>query len=167
MILTAKEIIKEQDAGHIGISPFDPARLNPCSYTYRLGPQLGVPNLARDPVGFDNIDIPPEGYVLQPGRMYLGHTLEILGSDHYVMSLVGRSSLGRLGMFLQVSANLINVGTSHQVTLELVVAIPLRIYAGMDVGEISFWQPKGEVKPYRGRYTQHNAPTASHLAESS
>jgi len=166
MILTANEIAKQQAAGAVTIEPFSAARLNPCSYTYRLGPQLGVPRLTDDgaadgKVEFDMVEIPPEGYVLQPGRMYLGHTLEKLGSDAFTMSLVGRSSLGRLGLFLQVSANLIHAGVKHQITLELVAALPLRVYAGMDVGEISFWQPYGELQLYREGYGKFNAPTTS------
>jgi len=166
MILTASEIKLQQAAGDIVIEPFDAARLNPCSYTYRLGPELGIP--AIDAVGtvtFSALTIPPEGYVLEPRRMYLGHTMEVLGSPEYAMSLVGRSSLGRLGLFLQVSANLIHVGAQHQITLELVAAMPLRVYAGMDIGEISFWQTTGEKQKYSGGYSAHNAPTVSRLME--
>jgi dCTP deaminase len=166
MILTASEIKLEQGKGGIVIEPFDAESLNPCSYTYRLGPELGVPDIAEDgTVTFTTITIPPEGYVLQPHRMYLGHTMEVIGSSNYAMSLVGRSSLGRLGLFLQVSANLIHVGAQHQITLELVAALPLRLYAGMDIGEISFWETIGEKKPYSGGYSAHNAPTASRLME--
>jgi dCTP deaminase len=165
MILTASEIAGQRASGAITIEPFDSARLNPCSYTYRLGPQLGVPRIAADgAVTFDMTAIPPEGYVLQPGRMYLGHTHELLGSDAFTMSLIGRSSLGRLGLFLQVSANLIHAGVKHQITLELVAALPLRVYAGMDVGEISFWQPYGDLQLYKEGYGKFNAPTMSQAA---
>lgn len=164
MILTASEITKEHAQAHLVIEPFTTERLNPCSYTYRLGPQLGVPTISEDgKVSFETVTIPPEGYVLEPGRMYLGHTLEVLGSDQFMMSLVGRNSLGRLGLFLQVSANLIHIGARHQITLELVAALPIRLYPEMDIGEISFWQPHGDVKPYSGGYSAHNAPTSSRL----
>lgn len=164
MILTGHAIAAAYASGEICIEPFDKAQLKPCSYAYRLGPQLGVPNIEQTPVSFETITIPETGYVLQPGRMYLGHTFETLGSDHYSMSLIGRSSVGRLGLFLQVSANLIHIGARHQITLELVAAMPLRVYAGMLVGEISFWQPSDDgVQLYRGGYSAHNAPTASKL----
>lgn len=166
MILTGNEIYAQQAAGGITIAPFEPSHVNPNSYTYRLGPQLGVPNMTARPVHYDTIDIPAEGYVLQPGRMYLGHTLEVLGSDSFSMSLIGRNSLGRLGLFLQVSANLIHMGAKHQITLELVAAMPLRLYAGMKIGEISFWQPHGDKGVlYRGGYSAHNAPTMSALKD--
>ena len=167
MILTGKEIDLERVAGHLTIEPFEPDNLKPNSYTYRLGPQLGVPSDTPDEngrTGFTMVEIPPEGYVLQPGPMYLGHTLEVLGSDRFAMSLIGRNSLGRLGLFLQVSANLIHTGARHQITLELVAALPIRLYAGMKIGEISFWQTQGELKTYdSGGYTAHNAPTPSKL----
>lgn len=166
MILTGNEIYARQRTGDVVIEPFEAEHINPNSYTYRLGPQLGVPDMASKPLRYDTIDIPDEGYVLQPGRMYLGHTFEVLGSDHFSMSLIGRSSLGRLGLFLQVSANLIHMGAKHQITLELVAAMPLRIYAGMKIGEISFWQPYGDKGVlYRGGYSAHNAPTASALKD--
>lgn len=161
MILTGREIEKERAGGNLTIEPFIANRLNPCSYTYRLGPQLGVPQVVGETVTFRTIDISPEGYVLQPHRMYLGHTLEVLGSDNYAMSLIGRHSLGRLGLFLQVSANLIHVGAKHQITLELVAALPIRLYPGMEIGEISFWDVQGEKRGYEGGYAAHSAPTAS------
>jgi dCTP deaminase len=163
MILTASEIEKELGRGAITIAPFKETQLNPNSYTYHLGPQLGVPTINGDTVTFETVTIPPEGYVLQPGRMYLGHTMERLGSSEYAMSLVGRHSVGALGLFLQVSANLIHVGAVHQITLELVPAMPVRIYAGMAIGEISFWQTVGQQQPYSGGYAAHNAPTVSKL----
>lgn len=165
MILTASEIAASRVRGEIVIAPFSAEQLNPCSYTYRLGPELGVPVMDGEAVRFETITIPPEGYVLQPGRMYLGHTHEVLGSMHYAMSLVGRSSLGRLGLFLQVSANLIHIGALHQITLELVAAMPLRLYAGMAIGEISFWEAQGDIAPYSGGYSAHNAPTQSKLMD--
>lgn len=164
MILTGTEIASQHQAGRVVIEPFQAKQLNSCSYTYRLGPQLGVPDLSQQPINFNTVTIPADGYVLQPGRMYLGHTLEVLGSDFFTMSLIGRSSVGRLGLFLQVSANLIHVGAQHQITLELVAIKPLRVYAGMKIGEISFWQSYGTPAPlYRGGYSDYNAPTASVL----
>lgn len=165
MILTGHEIEQQRAAGSLTIEPFNAPRLNPCSYTYRLGPQLGVPHFSNlgngEEVSFRTIEIAPDGYVLLPGRMYLGHTLEVLGSDQFAMSLIGRHSLGRLGLFLQVSANLIHVGAKHQITLELVAALPIRLYPGMEIGEISFWETQGERRGYEGGYAAHSAPTAS------
>jgi dCTP deaminase len=149
--------------GRITIEPFLPEQLNPNSYNYRLGEKLGVP-VAEAPdehLSFRFVTIPASGYELQPHTMYLGHTLEKLGSDTFAMRLIGRSSIGRLGMFLQVSADLGHTGACHQWTLEIVAAQPIIIYPGMKIGQISFWENHGEPILYADGYSAHNEPTAS------
>jgi dCTP deaminase len=146
------------------IEPFDAAQLNPNSYNYRLGPELGIPVVGDDgAVSFRFEQIPPGGFLLERATTYLGHTLEVLGSDTFAMSLIGRSSVGRLGLFLQVSANLGHTGSCHQWTLEMVAAKPFRIYAGMRIGQISFWCNEGTVSPYTDGYTLFDSPTVSSL----
>jgi dCTP deaminase len=164
MILTGSEIARMREAGEITIEPFTPDQVNPNSYNYRLGPRLGIPHILEDNrVDFEFIDIPEEGYVLQPRTMYLGHTLEKLGSDVYAMSLIGRSSVGRLGLFLQVSANLGHTGSCHQWTLEIVSALPFRVYPNMKIGQISFWENKGPASLYKSGYASFNDPQTSRL----
>jgi dCTP deaminase len=165
MILTGSEISKMRKQGAITIEPYDSNQVNPNSYNYRLGPQLGVPKVSdRGEVTFEFIDIPEDGYVLEAGTMYLGHTLEKLGSDAFAMSLIGRSSLGRLGLFLQVSANLGHTGACHQWTLEIVAAKPFKIYPGMRIGQISFWENLGKPDLYKTGYTSFNNPQISKLS---
>ena len=101
MILTGKEIVRAVEAGEVRLEPFSADQVNPNSYNYRLGDRI------KTFVGFDGgrssfaeSSIPPEGVVLEPGRMYLATTRERIGSARYAMSLIGRSSLGRLGLFL-------------------------------------------------------------------
>jgi len=167
VILTGNEIQRMRENGSLVIEPFDVRQINPNSYNYRLGPMLGVPKQDQNgKVNFDFIDIPEEGYVLQPQIAYLGHTLETLGSDRYAMSLIGRSSLGRLGLFLQVSANLGHTGSCHQWTLELVSVKPFRIYPRMRIGQISFWLNDGEPLLYKDGYSLHNGPTVSKMLDS-
>jgi dCTP deaminase len=161
MILTGSEISKMRAAGRITIEPYLPDQINPNSYNYRLGPRLGVPVVDGDKVSFDFIDIPEEGYQLEPHTMYLGHTLEELGSDTFAMRLIGRSSLGRFGLFLQVSADLGHTGSSHQWTLEIVAAKPIILYPNMRIGQISFWENFGRPSLYRDGYSSFNAPTVS------
>ncbi|MEU6207619.1 hypothetical protein ABZ814_29020 [Micromonospora musae] len=169
MILTGKEIVRQMELGHIRLDPFTPDAVNPNSYNYRLGPTIkefdgldgaGLPT-------FREVTIPEDGYVLQPGRMYLGHTFELIGSDRYAMSLIGRSSIGRLGLFLQVSADLGHTTSCHQWTLELVCVRPIRLYAGMRIGQVSFWCNQGDFTPYEGLYGRRNQPTESRLLASS
>ncbi|MFF3671608.1 dCTP deaminase [Microtetraspora malaysiensis] len=158
MILTGLEIFRQHKAGRITLDPFSPEQVNPNSYNYRLGPTLRTHRgPVIDALGEHQIQeaaIPDEGIILQPGWVYLGTTVERIGSDHYVPSLIGRSSLGRLGVYLQVSADLGNLGAVHRWTLEIVVCQPIRLYAGMIVGQVSFWVPTGERRPYDGHFGQ-------------
>lgn len=147
MILTGQEIEAERAKGAITLEPFSKELLNPNSYNYRLGDHLllmdeDILDVARKPQT-RKIIIPKQGYVLEPGRVYLGYTAETIGSQQYVPSLIGRSSMGRLGLFLQITADLGHLGTSHKWTLELKVVQPLRVYAGMRIGQVSFWLPEG------------------------
>ena len=165
MILTGKEIHRQVRRGRITISPFHPAQLNPNSYNYRLGRTLktacdGVID-ARSEHCWERITIPDYGLVLEPGRLYLGHTVEAIGSRHYVTSLIGRSSVGRLGLYLQLSADLAQLGAIHRWTLELTVVQPLKIYPGVQIGQVSFWVPAGPRTSYSGLYGNTSEPLES------
>ena len=165
MILSGKEIIKEVESGRINIEPFDISNINPNSYNYRLGPtlihvkDLDVNN-GNAPTS-EIITIPPEGYVITPGELYLGNTAEKIGSKFYTTSLIGRSSMGRLGLFLQISANLGHQTVFHNWTLEIRSCIPLRVFPNQVIGQVSFWEPFGDGKEYKGYYAAHDDPTLS------
>lgn len=160
MIFTGTAIENAQMEGDICISPFAPSQLNPNSYNYRLGKHLKVFKATKNgrPV-FSDIEIPEAGYVLQPHTMYLGHTKEIIGSKKYAISLIGRSSMGRLGLFLQVSANLGHTTSCHQWTLELVAAKPIRLYPNMIIGQVTFWDNQGEIYDHPFTYANFSLPT--------
>lgn len=161
MILTGRQIAAAVDAAEIVIRPFHPSRINPNSYNYTLGRHLkfaeGVLDARRE-VRWHSVTIDHEGYVLVPGRLYLASTAEVIGSDIYVTSLIGRSSLGRLGLFVQVTADLGHQGAVHCWTLELTVVQPLRVVPGMSLGQVSFWRTAGSVTSYSGMYGQTSAP---------
>lgn len=162
MILTGSKIKEEIKRGRIYISPFSVDQINPNSYNYRLGPYLKVfSSFDGEECLFQEIKIPKTGYILQPRQMYLGHTKEVIGSNNYAMSLIGRSSMGRLGLFLQMSANLGHTTSMHQWTLELLAVHPVRIYSGMVIGQVSFWENYGSVKVYNGKYRSFNHPQES------
>lgn len=156
MILTGCEIRRQIQQKKIVISPFVDAQVNPNSYNYRLGPRL---------LDFSDPDNPVErsidsrGTILSPKRLYLGHTLEMIGSEHYVTFLNGRSSIGRLGMFLNISADLGQLGPAHQWTLEIVVVQRLRVFPGVVIGQATFWEPRGEIALYNGAYARRSDPT--------
>jgi dCTP deaminase len=172
MILSGSQIAQEVDSGSIFIMPFDKGLINPNSYNYRLGEYIcEISDNVIDPKIISTAQlhkIPEQGCVLQPGKLYLSSTLEIIGSDTYVVSLIGRSSLGRLGLFLQITADLGQIGTKHQWTLELKVVQPLIVYPRMRIGQVSFWVPDGlsllEKKLYRNQeesYAQYSNPQPS------
>ncbi|MFD7644663.1 deoxycytidine deaminase [Kitasatospora sp. NPDC059795] len=163
MILTGPAIRQAVKAGDLTIDPYLPEHTNPNSHGYRLGGTLKV--FTRTPVDprtsppTRTITIPERGYRLRPGRTYLGSTVERIGSDRFVTSLIGRSSVGRLGLFTQIAADLAQLGAVHQWTLEIVVTQPLKVYPGMVIGQVSFWDPVGERMPYSGYYGTLSDPS--------
>lgn len=159
MILTGSEILKQVKKGDIIITPFSEDQLNPNSYNYRLGEVLKVfVGNSPNQYVFEEVVISQTGYALTPGRMYLGVTYEAIGSTNFSMSLIGRSSMGRLGLFLQLSANLGHVTSNHRWTLELYCVRPIILYPKMIIGQVSFWVNKGPYTQYVGKYGTINHP---------
>lgn len=148
MILTGHHISLMVSEGRIIIDPFIPSLLNPNSYNYRLGNTIyEIVSPEVDPKKsstFIKHELTDDGFTLIPGRTYLGHTLEKIGSKEFVTSLIGRSSMGRLGLYLQITADLGHLGQPHCWTLELTVVQPLLIYPEMKIGQVSFWQVTDE-----------------------
>lgn len=166
MILTCNEIEKQINKGNISIKPFDKNLLNPNSYNYRLDYtllEIDSPIDARKPCTYRIIHLNSDGYVLQPNKLYLANTYEKIGSKKFVTQLIGRSSIGRLGMFLQITAPLGHVETYHKWTLELKVVQPLKIYPQMKIGQVTFWKIKGKkaTNYSRGEYKQYQLPQIS------
>lgn len=114
MILSGREIARQVEQGEIQITPFDPKKINPNSYNLSLHDELLVyegdvldmkkPNPTR------TIHIPPEGLLLKPGRLYLGRTREFTSTSKFVPMLEGRSSTGRLGLCIHVTAGFGDIG---------------------------------------------------------
>lgn len=165
MILSGLKIKEEVENGNIVINPFNQDLLNPNSYNYRLGDTLlEVVDNIIDPkkkTNYKKIKLTSKGYVLKPNKLYLGSTYEVIGSNKYVTQLIGRSSIGRLGLFLQVTAPLGHVGCKHSWTLELKVVEPLRIYPNMKIGQVTFWCINGKKKIYDGEYNNYLEPHIS------
>lgn len=160
MILTKNEIIKQHKKHHILIEPFDKNFLNPNSYNYRLSNELLEIDKfidAKQKCNAKKIVLTDDGYILKPGKLYLGSTYEKIGSNKFVTQLIGRSSLGRLGLFLQVTAPLGHIGTYHNWTLELKVVQPLKVYPFMKIGQVTFWKTKGRknLTYSSGEYKQY------------
>ena len=159
MILSGNEIVAARTRGEIVIEPFTPDLVNPNSYDFSLGAKLIE---AASPGGkLVEHQLTSDGLVLLPQHLYLGHTLEVIGSTSYATTLLGRSSIGRLGLFLNVTADLGHVGSNSQWTLEMTVVQPLRIYPGMRVGQVAFWEQLGTPTHYAGRYHGDVGPQLS------
>lgn len=136
MILAGSEIAIQVLDGAIRLEPFDAALINPNSYNYRLGDEL----VAKSELGSsETMTIPESGVVLYPGKVYLASTYELIGSSRFAILLIGRSSIGRLGLHLQVDADLGHRGSAHRWTLELVARKPVRVYPRMIIGQVTFW----------------------------
>ncbi|MGW7609994.1 PEP/pyruvate-binding domain-containing protein [Streptomyces sp. NPDC054766] len=167
MILTGNEIEREWANGRITIEPFTPEQVNPNSYNFRLGRTLRVyrdmPLDAKRTNEFEEIELPDEGYVLEPGRLYLAHTIEVLGSKLYAPTFAARSSVARLGIFINLSASLGDIGFTGQWTLQLYTLNRVRVYPGINIGQMMWWRPQGEILLYDGKYQGSVGPRSSDI----
>lgn len=165
MILTGPKIHEEVLKGAITITPFTVDQLNPNSYDFRIGSKLFVYKNADLDSKLNNetqeIKIPESGYTLQPNVLYLGHTIERVGSKKYVPILRGKSSTGRVGLFIHITADLVDIGYFGQYTLMLHAVQPVRIYPNMRIGQVTFWKTLGKVVLYDGKYQNGKGPQAS------
>ncbi len=156
MILSGLEI--ERNLGtNIVIDPFERSQLNPNSYNLRLHDELLVyddsPLDMRRNNRAHKIRIPPEGLDLTPNRLYLGRTLEYTATDHFVPMLEGRSSIGRLGLFVHITAGFGDIGFRGFWTLEIFCVQSIRIYAGVEICQIFYHTIEGDYERYeRGKY---------------
>ena len=154
MILTGQEILR-RFTKDILITPFDPKKLNPNSYNLTLFPELKIyTNQIIDPKNLKTIpiEIPKHGLVLQPNILYLGSTNEYTETYNLVPKIDGRSSIGRLGISVHVTAGFGDIGFKGKWTLEIFVIQPVIIYPDMEICQISYYIPYGDITNYDGRY---------------
>ncbi len=153
MILSDEAIRQEIKKGSIVIEPYRDQCLGTNSYDVHLGKTLAVYEAkildAKTPNAIRYFEIPKEGYVLEPDQLYLGVTEEYTETHAHVPFLEGKSSVGRLGIDIHATAGKGDVGFKNYWTLEISAKIPVRVYAGMPVGQIIYFETKGEIKtPY-------------------
>lgn len=159
MILSGDEIQK-----HLGtdivIDPFDPAKLNPNSYNLSLHDEIMVYEEVvldmRKANRVRRMPIPPEGLVLTPDQLYLGRTSERTETHNLVPMIEGRSSVGRLGLFVHVTAGFGDVGFCGYWTLEMFAVQPVRVYPGVPICQIFYHEITGAITEYRSEKYQHN-----------
>jgi dCTP deaminase len=189
MVLSDRTIRRLVAEGHIGVDPFDEALVQPSSIDVRVDrffrvfrnaryPYIDVKKPMEDLTELGEID-DPDPFILHPGEFVLGSTLErVTLPDDLVARLEGKSSLGRLGLLIHSTAGFIDPGWDGHVTLELsnVANLPITIYVGMKIGQLSFVQMteaaespygasglgskyKGQTGPTPSRYWQNFAET--------
>lgn len=197
-ILSGQQISQEVELGRISINPFDTSKLNPASYDLTLGNKVSVyksvtygdflgeipgerlfprSNLTGTPYldcsrFNDTLDFEfgNSGFLLKPGIGYLMHTNEVVGTDYYVPIIDGKSSVGRLFIQIHATAGLGDPGFSGQYTLEVIVTFPVRVFPGMRIGQVRFYDIRGRVTNYKdtGHYVGRDAigPIPSQLYKS-
>ena len=159
MILSGKEIQRHMGKD-IVIQPFDPKCLNPNSYNLSLHNELLVyENRLLDmkvPNPVKTLTIPESGLVLEPDKLYLGRTNEFTQTDRFVPMLEGRSSVGRLGLFIHVTAGFGDVGFAGYWTLEIFCVQPIRIYPNVEICQIYYHDIQGDYDLYQSGKYQNN-----------
>lgn len=160
MILSGKEIVKKIESGDIIIKPYDKEKVNPNSYNLSLFNELLVYEEdvldMKKPNKTKRITIPEEGLVLEPNKLYLGRTNEYTKTDKFVPMLEGRSSTGRLGLFIHVTAGFGDIGFAGYWTLEIFCVQPIKIYPNAEICQIYYHDIHGEYDLYKSGKYQHN-----------
>ncbi len=159
MILSGLEIKKEMGES-IFIEPYNEQMINPNSYNLKLHNKLLVYDNEMLDMRKENtaheITIPKEGLLLKPGELYLGRTKEKTFTNKFVPMLEGRSSIGRLGLFIHVTAGFGDVGFDGYWTLEIQCIKPIIIYPDIEICQIYFHSIYGEFEEYKSNKYQHN-----------
>jgi dCTP deaminase len=160
LILSGLEIARQVELGAIEITPFEDRLMNPNSYNLRLHDELlvytdEVLDMKRR-LATKKIGIPPDGLVLRPGVLYLGRTFEYTSTGKFVPMLEGRSSIGRLGLYIHVTAGFGDVGFAGYWTLEIQCVQPVRIYPMAEICQIYYHTIYGDFELYDGGKYQRN-----------
>lgn len=184
MILSDRTIKEELDKGRIVIDPFDEGCIQPSSVDLHVDKYFRVfrnhtakvIDVKEDQSGMTElVEIGDEEvFILHPGEFVLGSTRERIGiPDDLVGRLEGKSSLGRLGLLIHTTAGFVDAGFSGNITLELsnVANLPITVYPGMKIGQISFLRMTTAADvPYGSRsvgskYQGQRGPTPSRYFE--
>jgi dCTP deaminase len=159
MILSGHRI-RENLGANIVIDPYVEENLNPNSYNLTLHNELMVyEEVVLDMAKANRVrrvTIPPEGLILGPNQLYLGRTVERTETHNFVPMIEGRSSVGRLGLFVHVTAGFGDVGFCGFWTLEMFAVQPVRVYAGVPICQIFYHEISGPITEYVSDKYQHN-----------
>lgn len=169
-ILTKQKILEEYKAGNIIINPFKESMISDISVDITLGNHLLVYDEEIVETKKQNktktIPISNLGLVLEPGQFYLGFAHEIVGTTKYGMFVKGKSSVGRAGLTIEnagVGEPGFGTKKSEQWTLELIPHKHIRVYPGMPIGQVVFFELSGQVSIYSGKYIGQKGATATKI----
>lgn len=159
MILSGREI-KRRLGKDIFIEPFNINQVGPNSYNLRLHHELmlyedAVLDMKKRP-NVKTVIIPSEGYILEPGTLYLARTVEHTKTTACVPMLEGRSSIGRLGLFVHITAGFGDVGFNGFWTLEMFCVKPIRIYPNVEICQVFYHTIEGDFDQYASNKYQNN-----------
>ncbi|MDT0268652.1 dCTP deaminase [Streptomyces sp. DSM 44915] len=165
MILSGPEIRRQVENDVITVTPFEPEHLNPNSIDLTLEDTvLRYCNPVIDPreeQEVQEVKIPSTGLQLEPLGFCLGSSRETVGSAEFVPMVHAKSSTARAGLFVHVTADLIDIGSVGTVTFQLFSTLPLTVYPGMRIAQMTFWRPQGEIILYSGKYQGSKGPRKS------
>ena len=169
-MLTGEEIVRAVNDQKIIIEPFDKNKVNPNSYNLTLADDLLIYEDDILDCKKENktrlIKIPKEGYTLSPNTLYLARTCEYTESVEYVPQIIGRSSAGRIGLSVHLSAGSGAVGFKGNWTLSIKCMAPTKIYPGMELVQIYYFPLIGDNNiKYNGRYNNKDSINASKIYE--
>ncbi|MFQ8870135.1 MAG: dCTP deaminase domain-containing protein, partial [Varibaculum timonense] len=105
--------------------------------------------------------IEPDGYRMRKNDFLLAESREYVGSDHYVPIIHAKSGTARLGLFVHVTADLIDIGSYGKITFQLYSTLPVMLRPDWLIAQVSFWVPKGDIELYDGKYNGSEGPVAS------
>ena len=159
MILSGQEI-KKRMGDSIVIEPFNEDHLNPNSYNLTLHDEVMVYEEVvldmRQVNRVRRLKIPESGMVLTPNQLFLARTVERTETHDLVPMIEGRSSIGRLGLFVHVTAGFGDVGFKGYWTLEMFAVQPVRIYPGIQICQIFYHELAGDITNYDNGKYQNN-----------
>lgn len=170
-MLTAEEIIFQREQGNIIIEPWSEERLNPNSYNLELhsdiilyGPDDILDIKVENPG--HKATLPEEGFLLQPGWLLLGRTVEYTETHNLIPCIEGRSSTARCGLTIHNSAGFGDIGYCGTWTLEMSANVPIKIYPHIQVCQLSYYVPIGKIdRTYKGKYQNAQDALPSRLFE--
>ena len=148
MILTGKEILNQIKENNIKIEPFNGENINPDSYDISIGNYIycyendTIDSLKKNKI--TKIEIKEDGYILEKNKFYFSYSNEKIYTNKYVPVLHSKSGIARIGLFVHITADLLNVGHKGRALLQLYPTNDTKIYPKQRIGQISFWMIEEE-----------------------